>query len=509
MLSKIYSCGLLGVDGQIVTVEIDISRGLPAYSLVGLPDAGIKESKDRVFSAIKNSNYLYPMERITINLAPADLRKEGSAYDLAIAIGILSSSDQLNCPSLKDYLIIGQLSLSGEIRPVKGVLPMVLAAKENNLTHIIVPYENRLEAAVVEGVTVYPLTCLSDCIDFLKGELIIDAFKIDSSKLLNGTDKSYPLDFSDIRGQDQAKRALEIAAAGSHNVLMSGPPGSGKTMLAKAFPSILPNLTLDESLEITKIHSISGLLNNQPLVCHRPFRSPHHTISKTSLIGGGRFPKPGEVSLAHLGVLFLDELPEFQKTALEVLRQPLEDESVSISRLSASLTFPAKFTLIASLNPCPCGYLNDPQHECICSPGQIRNYRGKLSGPLLDRMDIFLNVPSTSFEEIQTRAKGESSVAIKKRIDAARSIQNDRYQKTSIFFNSQLTPQFLEKHCLLDKGGQAMMEKCYHKMNLSARGYHRILKLARTIADLDGSLPIQIHHLSEAIQYRDTQLFDI
>lgn len=509
MLSEIYSCGLLGVDGIIVSVEIDISRGLPGYSLVGLPDAGIKESKDRVFSAIKNSGYHYPMERITINLAPADLKKEGSAYDLPIAIGILSSSDQLQGQSLKDTLIIGELSLSGEIRGVTGVLPMVLAAKKRGLKKIIVPHDNRLEAAVVKDVTIYPVSCLSDCIDFLKGELIIDPFKVDSSKLLNRRNKIYPLNFSDIRGQDQAKRALEIAAAGSHNVLMSGPPGSGKTMLAKAFPSILPDLTLDESLEITKIHSISGLLNNQPLVCHRPFRSPHHTISKTSLIGGGRFPKPGEVSLAHLGVLFLDELPEFQKSALEVLRQPLEDESVSISRISASLTFPAKFTLIASLNPCPCGYLNDPRHECICTPPQIRNYRGKISGPLLDRMDIFLNVPSTSFEDIQTRAKGQSSQLIKKRVDRARTIQNERYQDTTIFFNSQLTPQFLEKHCHLDQAGQAMMEKCYHKMNLSARGYHRLLKLSRTIADLDNSLNIQVHHLSEAVQYRDFQLLDL
>lgn len=508
MLSKIYSCGLLGVDGQIVTVEIDISRGLPGYSLVGLPDAGIKESKDRVFSAIKNSNYHYPMERITINLAPADLKKEGSAYDLPIAIGILSSSDQLLCETLEDYLIIGELSLSGKIRSVNGVLPMVLAAKKNKFTKVIVPYQNRLEAAVVDGVAVYPLSCLADCIDFLKGEVIIDPFTVDSGALLNPKDKIYPLNFSDIRGQDQAKRALEIAAAGSHNVLMSGPPGSGKTMLAKAFPSILPNLTLDESLEITKIHSISGLLTNQPLVCHRPFRAPHHTISKTSLIGGGRFPKPGEVSLAHLGVLFLDELPEFHKSALEVLRQPLEDETVSISRVTASLTFPAKFTLIASLNPCPCGYLNDPQHECICSPRQIRNYRGKISGPLLDRMDIFLNVPSIPFEELQKRAKGETSEVIKKRVDAARLIQNDRYQTSPIFFNSQLTPQLLEKHCVLDQAGQAMMEKCYHKMNLSARGYHRILKLSRTIADLVASPRIQINHLSEAIQYRDLQIFD-
>ncbi|MGD9474749.1 MAG: YifB family Mg chelatase-like AAA ATPase [Eubacteriaceae bacterium] len=507
MLSKIFSCGLLGIDGIPVTVEIDISRGLPGFSLVGLPDAGIREAKDRVFSAIKNSGYHYPMERITINLAPADLKKEGSAYDLPIALGILCASGQLETDFLSDCMVIGELSLSGEIREINGILPMVLAAKKKGLKKVIVPEKSRFEAAIVHGICVYPMTSLCDCVEFLKGELIVDAFTIDAQTLLNQNNRDYTTDFCDIRGQEQAKRALEIAAAGSHNVMMSGAPGAGKTMLAKAFPGILPDLTLDEALEITKIHSISGLLNNQALICQRPFRAPHHTISKSSLVGGGRIPKPGEVSLAHLGVLFLDELPEFQKSALEVLRQPIEDESVSISRVHAALTFPAKFTLISSLNPCPCGYLTDPHHACTCTPAQIRNYQSRISGPLMDRMDIFIHIPSSTYEEIQTQPKGESSKTIKERVDQARLIQNERYQHSGIFFNSQLTPKLLEDHCRLGPSEQSMMEKCYQKMKLSARGYHRILKLSRTIADLAESEQITTSHLAEAIQYRDMQIF--
>lgn len=502
MLSQIKSSGLLGVNGVIVTVEIDISRGLPSYSLVGLPDAGIKESKDRVFSAIKNNGFKYPMERITINLAPADLKKEGPAFDLAIALGILSASEQLSWDHPENYLIIGELSLSGEIRSVNGVLPMVLAAKEAGISNILVPFANRHEAAVVQNVSVYPVADFHEAVSFLKNELIIEPFKVDLNTLLAVENSCHSIDFSDIRGQDLAKRGLEIAAAGAHNVLMSGPPGSGKTMLAKGFPTILPDLTLDEALEITKIHSISGLLKNNAIISQRPFRSPHHTISKVSLVGGGRIPRPGEVSLAHLGVLFLDELPEFQKSALEVLRQPIEDQEVTISRVNASLTFPASFTLITSMNPCPCGYLTDPAHECICTPQQIKNYQGKISGPLMDRLDIFVEIPSTSYDELQTKPKGETSAVIKKRVDAARERQNQRYQDLDIFYNAQLTPKLMENYCQLGPAEEALMEKVYTKMKLSARGYHRILKLARTIADLDGSETIQITHLSEAIQYR-------
>ena len=502
MLSQIKSSGLLGVNGVIVTVEIDISRGLPSYSLVGLPDTGIKESKDRVFSAIKNNGFKYPMERITINLAPADLKKEGPAFDLAIALGILSASEQLSWDHPENYLIIWELSLSGEIRSVNGVLPMVLAAKEAGISNILVPFANRHEAAVVQNVSVYPVADFHEAVSFLKNELIIEPFKVDLNTLLAVENSCHSIDFSDIRGQDLAKRGLEIAAAGAHNVLMSGPPGSGKTMLAKGFPTILPDLTLDEALEITKIHSISGLLKNNAIISQRPFRSPHHTISKVSLVGGGRIPRPGEVSLAHLGVLFLDELPEFQKSALEVLRQPIEDQEVTISRVNASLTFPASFTLITSMNPCPCGYLTDPAHECICTPQQIKNYQGKISGPLMDRLDIFVEIPSTSYDELQTKPKGETSAVIKKRVDAARERQNQRYQDLDIFYNAQLTPKLMETFCQLGPAEEALMEKVYTKMKLSARGYHRILKLARTIADLDGSETIQIAHLSEAIQYR-------
>lgn len=507
MLSQIKSSGLLGVNGVIVTVEIDISRGLPAYSLVGLPDAGIKESKDRVFSAIKNNGFKYPMERITINLAPADLKKEGPAFDLAIALGILTASEQLTWDHPESFLVIGELSLSGEIRSVNGVLPMVLAAKEAGIANILVPFDNRHEAAVVQNVNVYPVKDFHEAVSFLKQELVIDPFMINRKTLLNVENSCHSIDFSDIRGQDLAKRGLEIAAAGAHNCLMSGPPGSGKTMLAKGFPSILPDLTLDEALEITKIHSISGLLKNNAIISQRPFRSPHHTISKVSLVGGGRIPKPGEVSLAHLGVLFLDELPEFQKSALEVLRQPIEDQEVTISRVNASLTFPASFTLITSMNPCPCGYLTDPAHECICTPQQIKNYQGKISGPLLDRLDIFVEIPSTTYDELQTKPKGESSSVIKKRVDAARERQNQRYQNLDIFYNAQLTPKLMEIYCKLGPAEENLMKNVYTKMKLSARGYHRILKLARTIADLDGSKTIQVNHLSEAIQYRGMTRF--
>jgi magnesium chelatase family protein len=502
MLSQIKSSGLLGVNGVIVTVEIDISRGLPSYSLVGLPDAGIKESKDRVFSAIKNNGFKYPMERITINLAPADLKKEGPAFDLAIALGILNASEQLLWAEPDSFMIVGELSLSGEIRSVTGILPMVLAAKEAGIQTVLIPYDNRNEAAVVQDIAVIPLKDLNEAVCFLKGELVIEPFHIDINRLLAQKTDHQGIDFSDIRGQEQAKRALEIAAAGAHNVLLSGPPGAGKSMLAKSFSSILPDLTLDEALEITKIHSISGLLKDNAIMNQRPFRAPHHTISKASLVGGGRIPKPGEVSLAHLGVLFLDELPEFQKAALEVLRQPIEDQQVSISRVNASLTFPASFTLITSMNPCPCGYYTDPTHECSCTPQQVRNYQGKISGPLLDRLDIFVEVPGTSYDELQTKPKGETSRSVKKRVDAARERQNIRYQDLDIFYNAQLTPRLIERYCVLGNAEQQLMQKVYSKMKLSARGYHRILKLARTIADLAGSEVIEVAHLSEAIQYR-------
>lgn len=502
MLTQIKSCGLLGINGIIVTVEIDISKGLPSYALVGLPDIGIKESKDRVFSAIKNNGFKYPMERITINLAPADLKKEGPAFDLSIAIGILSSSGQLEWENKDDYMLLGELSLSGKIGSIHGVLPMVLAAKKAGIKKVLVPYDNRFEAGIVKDLEVYPVKDLNECISFLNSELILSPFHLDVKEILNKKNAYANIDFSEIQGQVQGKRALEIAAAGSHNVLMSGPPGAGKTMLAKGFPSILPDLTLEEALETTKIHSIAGLLKDNTIIRERPFRSPHHTISKISLVGGGRTPKPGEVSLAHHGVLFLDELPEFQKSALEVLRQPIEDQEVHISRVNASLTYPASFTLIASMNPCPCGHLTNPNQDCSCSPNQIRNYQGKISGPLMDRLDIFIEIPPTTYDELNNQPRGELSSEIKKRVDGARNIQNKRYKDYPIYYNAQLTPRLLEKFCQLGSSEKALMEQVYSKMKLSARGYHRILKLGRTIADLEASHEILLKHLSEAIQYR-------
>ncbi|MCH4072646.1 YifB family Mg chelatase-like AAA ATPase [Pseudoramibacter sp.] len=504
MLAKIFSCGLLGIEGIIVTVEVDLNYGLPGFIVVGLPDTGVKESRDRVFSAIKNNGYAYPDKKVTVNLAPADLKKEGSAYDLPIAIGLLVASNQLE-GNFSDMLCFGELSLNGDLRPVRGVLPMVLAAKAKGFKKVILPQENKTEGAIVDGIDVLPARNLKQVIDYLKGKTEIEPYRIDSQQLLNQGQTAYRVDFSEIKGQDNAKRALEIAAAGGHNVLMSGPPGSGKSMLAKAFPSILPALTLNEALEITKIYSIAGLLKDN-IMTHRPFRAPHHTLSNVSIIGGGTIPKPGEVSLAHLGVLFLDELPEFQKSALEVLRQPIEDHEVTISRVNATLTYPASFMLIASMNPCPCGYLGDPAHKCTCTINEIRRYNSRISGPLLDRIDIRVEVPAVDIKELENRTPGESSMTIRKRVNQARQIQNERFQnEKGIYFNAQLEPHLIDQYCVLDKEGQDFLEMVYAKLKLSGRGYHRILKLARTIADLDGADQIGLIHLSEATSYRSGQ----
>ncbi|MGN0194821.1 MAG: YifB family Mg chelatase-like AAA ATPase [Pseudoramibacter sp.] len=504
MLAKIFSCGLLGIEGIIVTVEVDLNYGLPGFIVVGLPDTGVKESRDRVFSAIKNNGYAYPDKKVTVNLAPADLKKEGSAYDLPIAIGLLVASNQLE-GDFSDMLCFGEMSLNGDLRPVRGVLPMVLAAKKRGFKKVILPLENKTEGAIVDGIDVLPAKNLKQVIDYLKGKAKIEPYRIDSQQLLNQGQTAYRVDFSEIKGQDNAKRALEIAAAGGHNVLMSGPPGSGKSMLAKAFPSILPALTLNEALEITKIYSIAGLLKDN-IMTHRPFRAPHHTLSNVSIIGGGTIPKPGEVSLAHLGVLFLDELPEFQKSALEVLRQPIEDHEVTISRVNATLTYPASFMLIASMNPCPCGYYGDPTHKCTCTKNEIRRYNSRISGPLLDRIDIRVEVPAVDIKELENRTPGESSMIIRKRVNQARQIQNERFKdEKGVYFNAQLEPHLIDRYCELDKEGQDFLEMVYSKLKLSGRGYHRILKLARTIADLDGAEQIGLIHLSEATSYRSGQ----
>ena len=467
MLAKIFSCGLLGVEGVIVTVEVDLNYGLPGFIVVGLPDAGVKESRDRVFSAIKNNGYAYPDKKVTVNLAPADLKKEGPSYDLPIAIGLLAASNQLE-GDFSDTLFFGELSLNGDLRPVRGVLPMVLAAKREGFKKVVLPQANKTEGAVVDGMDILPADNLKQVINHLKGKAPIAPYQIDSQALLNEGQASYRVDFSEIKGQDNAKRALEIAAAGGHNVLMSGPPGSGKSMLAKAFPSILPALTLSEALEITKIYSIAGLLKDN-IMTHRPFRSPHHTLSNVAIVGGGSVPKPGEVSLAHLGVLFLDEL-------------------------------------IASMKPCPCGYYGDPTHKCTCTKNEIRRYNSRISGPLLDRIDIRVEVPAVDIKELESRAPGESSKCIRKRVNLAREIQNERFQNDEgIYFNAQLEPHLIDRYCVLDREGQDFIEMIYDKLKLSGRGYHRILKLARTIADLDGAEQIGLIHLSEATSYRSGQ----
>ncbi|MBI1820339.1 MAG: YifB family Mg chelatase-like AAA ATPase [Nitrospirae bacterium] len=503
MISKVLSSAVFGLEAFLVEVEVDLSQGLPNFSIVGLPDAAVKESKDRVRAALKNTGFNFPVKKITINLAPADLKKEGSAFDLPIAIGILTSDSLIPLQVIKDYLIVGEVSLDGNIKPIRGALSIALLAREAKFKGLILPIDNAREAAVVSGIDVFGVHTIPEVVEFLLGNQKITPLQIDPLSLFLNQEHEVD-DFIDVKGQESAKRALEISAAGSHNVLMVGPPGSGKTMLAKRIPGILPHLHFEEALESTRIHSIAGLiLQSQPLLIHRPFRSPHHTISDAGLIGGGQVPKPGEVSLAHNGILFLDELPEFKRNVLEVLRQPLEEGQVIISRAAASLAYPARFMLIAAMNPCQCGHLGDRLHPCICTPIQIQRYRSRVSGPLLDRIDIHIEVPAVRFKELSNDRAKESSKEIRSRVFAARELQKERYQKEGFFCNSQLKPRHFKKYCELDAASRQLIETAMEKLGLSARAYNRILKVSRTIADLDKQEKIQTHHVSEAIGYRN------
>lgn len=503
MLSKVRTCSITGLEVTRIEVEVDISNGLPNINVVGLPDTSIKESKERVRAAIKNSDLDFPMKRITINLSPADTKKEGSHFDLPIALGILGASKQVPVDKLKETLILGELSLDGRTNKVNGVLPMLLEMYNQGIKKVIIPYENLEEAKIVEGIDAIPVKNLKEIALHLMGEEKIPNYIGESN--YNNNEGISNEDFKNIRGQENLKRGLEIAASGNHNLLMVGPPGSGKTMAARSIPSILPKLTFYEALEITKIYSVAGLINsNEGLVKNRPFRSPHHTSSLVALTGGGRVPKPGEVSLSHYGVLFLDELPEFNKQALEVLRQPLEDRSINISRVNGSYRYPADFMLIASMNPCPCGhYGTDSGHECTCTPYEIRRYSNKISGPLMDRIDIIVETSSVEYKDLISNNREESSNEIRGRVEKARDIQLDRYKNTNYIFNSQLSGESIKKYCLLTSSAKKLMDLAFDKMKLSARGYSRVLKVARTIADLDESNVITDSHLAEALQYRN------